>query len=708
MTNRASSTATTMAGLALAALVVGAAVGAGAMAVLDGGVDAAPLPKEPTPHDGDTGESAGVSVFSSADEFRAYLDAGSQSSAGGMSGFAVGGGVVAEERAVAVPQAATPTSGTSGGAVTGGGGVGDGSGSGGAGSATGEGAETVTRHSTTNVQVAGIDEPDLVKTDGETTAYSRALGYTPAYYPNKYGQTLVVNTSSPAAPEVASSVDASGQLLLYTDTMVVLSNERIVAYDIADREDPKQRWETSPSGRIVTVRKANGMLYLVTSEGVDYEDPCPVRPLGPEGASVPCDAVYHPSEPLPADTTYTAMVLDPADGDVTNATSFVGARQYSSTYVSSNAIYLTYTEYSDGGDRYVDFLLTEERDVLPQTVVDRLEELQTYNLSPQTRQIEARYALSGWYRTLDADERQRVQTRLNNDWRNYLEDHKRDLVTTGVVKVGLGERSDPSLSVEAVGTVPGRPLNQFSMDEHEGHLRIATTVGSRGTEPENDVYVLDGNLSVVGSVTGMGVDEQIFSVRFVGDEGYVVTFRQIDPFHVLDLSDPENPTLEGELKLPGFSSYLHPLDEDRILGIGEEDGEVKAVVFDVSDPGTPTIEDDYVLDDHWSAVSQSHHAFLLDEKHGVFFLPGSEGGYVFNYRDGLELETVVSTAQPRRAVYLDDYLYVFSDREVVVVDENSWDRVTTLDLPEPAPADPPTDPEEPTDRTGEPAPSREE
>ena len=150
----------------------------------------------------------------------------------------------------------------------------------------------------------------------------------------------------------------------------------------------------------------------------------------------------------------------------------------------------------------------------------------------------------------------------------------------------------------------------------------------------------------------------------------------------VDLSDPENPEELGELKLPGFSSYLHPVDDDHVLGIGEEDGRVKTVLFDVSDPADPEIADSRVLDRRFSAVAETHHAFLMDRKHGVFVLPAGERSLVMDYTGGsLDVETTVRTDDPAtRARYVDDYLYVFAGDSVAVVDETDWERTETLRL----------------------------
>ena len=231
----------------------------------------------------------------------------------------------------------------------------------------------------------------------------------------------------------------------------------------------------------------------------------------------------------------------------------------------------------------------------------------------------------------------------------------------------------------------GRPLNQFSLDEYQNHLRLATTVSGGfffgSSESVSDVNVLDSNLKTVGSVQDLGKGERIYSVRFIEDKGYVVTFRQTDPFYVIDLAKPNQPQLKGELKIPGFSSYLHPINKDKIIGVGQDQGRVKVSLFDVTNPSDPQEKSKYQLDDYWSEVLSTHHAFLLDSKHQIFFMPGSRGGYVFSYRDDkLSLERAVSDITAKRALYLNDYLYIVGDNQIVVLNENDWERVKALDF----------------------------
>ncbi|SEO92869.1 Secreted protein containing C-terminal beta-propeller domain [Halogranum amylolyticum] len=673
---------TAVAAIAMVALLVGTAVGAGVYAVAgpsDGLAVQAPSSGPGSSGSGaaatdETATTADVAAFESAAAFRDYLDAAAARGDGSHGTRFLNSPRATETVAVddTATMTAAPTSTPQATAVEAESTAADGS-------AGGSGGSDVERVSGTNVQVTGIDEPDVVKTDGESVYYARGTRH--GFHPGKRGGVTLLNTSEPVSPALAGEVDASGQLLLSGDTLVVLSHESVVAYDVSDRENPEERWSKQISGRLRTARLSDGQLYLVTVDGLDYDSPCPVQPFGERDVEIACTQVYHPTDPVPVDATYTTTALDPQSGDVADSVSFVGGHD-STVYMSGESLYVTYTEPPEYGRVHLDFLLSEQRDRLPNSVVDRLEQLREYDLSSRARSIETDRALGEWYRSLDDDERHEVRTELANEWREYLDDNKRELTTTGVVEVGVDTTGEtPSLGVAGVGSVPGVPLNQFSLSEHDGNLRIATTIEARGTESENDLYVLDEQLDVVGEVQGMGLDEQIYSVRYVGDTAYVVTFKRIDPFHVVDLSDPENPELKGELKLPGFSSYLHPLSDDRVLGVGEEDGRVKAVVFDVSNPENPTVEDDYVLDERWSAIRESHHAFLMDRKHGVFFLPGRDGGYVFGYEDGLELKKVVGVERAQRAIYLNDYLYVFGQSEVVVVDETTWERVVTLELP---------------------------
>lgn len=186
------------------------------------------------------------------------------------------------------------------------------------------------------------------------------------------------------------------------------------------------------------------------------------------------------------------------------------------------------------------------------------------------------------------------------------------------------------------GSVKGSALNQFSIDEYNSYLRIATTTGNWGDELSNQVYVLDDSLKVVGEITGIAKGETIKSVRFTGDTGYVVTFEQTDPLFVIDLSNPQKPEIKGELKIPGFSAYLHPVSENLLLGVGVDgtnDGQgngMKISLFDVSDPEKPFEADKIELSgldtaNRWTYIYSeafySHKAMCWDSDDAVMYIP---------------------------------------------------------------------------------------
>jgi hypothetical protein len=183
----------------------------------------------------------------------------------------------------------------------------------------------------------------------------------------------------------------------------------------------------------------------------------------------------------------------------------------------------------------------------------------------------------------------------------------------------------------AGGAVDGMLLNQYSMSEWNGHLRVATTTGLPGRQTgESAVYVLRQNgdaLDVVGKVGGLGKGERIYSVRFVGGTGYVVTFRQTDPLYTVDLRDPVKPVVTGELKITGYSAYLHPASDGRLLGIGQEASEQGRVqgtqisLFDVSDPAKPNRLAQYQIKGGHSEAEFDPHAFLYWPQTGLLVVP---------------------------------------------------------------------------------------
>ncbi len=545
----------------------------------------------------------------------------------------------------------------------------------------------VYRYSETNVQVIGIDEPDIVKTDGLRIYYSMPF---PSVFlwrmpPEEITRidkaikgTYIIKAYPPEDIAVLSEIKDGGALLLTNNTLIVLSHGNIVGYNVLDAENPNKIWSIELDARLVAARFYKGKVYAVLSSWVSRKSRSCIFPLAyvnDRKVELRCTEIYHPAEPIRTTAIYTVAIINPKSGEFEKKVSFVGEYGSSVVYMSKNAIYITYQKRVSTANLYYKFLKEECRDILPPRVFEEIDRINSYNISAFSKMYEYRRILDEYFWTLDDDERIRVENEISNRWMKYLDKNMRKLEKTGIVKINV-----ENLSIEAVGEIPGRLLNQFSLDEYKGYLRVATTIG-RWDKSLNDVYVLDESLSVIGSVKDLGKGERIYAVRFIGDRGYVVTFRETDPFYVIDLSNPAEPKLKGELKIPGYSSYLHRIDEHLILGIGKEGANVKISLFDVSDAEKPKEVDKYILKETWSDILRTHHAFLIDRENGIFFLPGSRAGYVFSYKDGkLELVKAVDSGNVVRAVYINNYLYVISASSIVVLDESNWSRVAELKL----------------------------
>jgi uncharacterized secreted protein with C-terminal beta-propeller domain len=261
------------------------------------------------------------------------------------------------------------------------------------------------------------------------------------------------------------------------------------------------------------------------------------------------------------------------------------------------------------------------------------------------------------------------------------------------------------------------------MDEYNGFFRIATTAGSVWSgNSSNNIYILNENLSIVGKIENIAPGERIYSARFMGNRAYLVTFKKVDPFFTIDLSDPYNPEILGKLKIPGYSDYLHPYDEDHIIGIGKETVEamegdfawyqgLKIALFNVSNPEQPVEMAKVVIGDRGtdSPVLHDHKALLFDREKEIFIIPVTvyeisdeikakqnytgnmygeftfQGAYVYKislengfeyvgritHMDNESNETYYYWYSPyfiNRCLYIDNVLYTISDKMVKMND----------------------------------------
>ena len=258
----------------------------------------------------------------------------------------------------------------------------------------------------------------------------------------------------------------------------------------------------------------------------------------------------------------------------------------------------------------------------------------------------------------------------------------------------------------AGGKVDGLLLNQYSLDEYDGYLRVATTIDASqnrwGTSTSSIVTVLDTGLKTTGILQGIAPNERIYAARFMGDRLYLVTFRETDPFFVIGLSDPARPKILGELKIPGYSSYLHPYDATHIIGIGKDSqsGPVKIALFDVADMNDPKLISSQSLGGEGSSspILTDPKAFLFDKERDILVLPlhledkyrcnaigydcyqppawGGVYVYGINPKTGFILKGKVThydgyygdTSHVKRALYIENTLYTMSDAKIVMSD----------------------------------------
>lgn len=557
--------------------------------------------------------------------------------------------------------------------------------------------EQVKRVSETNVQVVGIDEPDIVKTDGENIFFSSQNFFYPLIdrpvaeplvaedkaliYPPEYIEptTKVVSALPPESVNLAGEIKEQGDLLLEGNVLIVLAYNKITAFNVENPQSPQQIWqhEYDEGYNYSTARLLDGKIYIVATRYADYGMPCPVPLLkGATSMSITCTDIYRPGRPIASDTMFSVLKLEPSNGNIEDSVTFVGSTGSSVIYMSKSAIYATFTTYPNPLE-FISNFLAQNRDLMGQEATEKINNLRNIDISNQSKLNELSIITQEYLSTLSPDERKRVESEFENRMNTYLRERGRELQVTSIVKIDKG-----SLDIAATGEVPGMPLNQFSLDEYNGDLRIATTL-SAGTmfgqgESANDLYVLSQNLEHKGQIQGLALGERIYSARFINDKAYLVTFKQIDPFFVIDLSNPAAPRVAGELKIPGFSSYLHPLTETQILGVGQEEGQVKLSVFDVSNPDTPIESSRYLLDEFWTEVQNNSHAFLADNERKIFFLPADSNGYIFGYDNGLSLERVVADTSAQRALYINNYLYIVGSEKIVVLDETNWQEVGSL------------------------------
>jgi inhibitor of cysteine peptidase len=523
-------------------------------------------------------------------------------------------------------------------------------------------------YSDTNNQVEGVQEADIIKTDGEYIYAAvdgdvyllRENGGNPeilSKIEKKAGTELDEKDGAHEAEEYVNNIYVTEtRLVLMKYTVDYSTYEDAVAedvaiagcyvgqgtytaavYDIADRSHPVLLNELGQSGTLISSRMVGDILYLVYSYYVpgeiDETDPSTYVPalyLGDAKTEVAADDIMLLGEP--------------------------GAAQYltvSSIDVGSPAEFLdTQSILGCGSDIYCN----------SETLVVALTTMEETNDVSKDKTELFRFSLK-----------------------------------------------DGAVTMESQGSVPGYVLNQFSMDEYNGYFRIVTTEnvthyfnegGIASAEQEktrNHLFVLDESMNIVGSIEDLARGESIYSARFMGDTGYFVTYRQVDPLFTVDLSTPSEPKILSELKVPGFSNYLHPFGDGLLLGFGqnsdEESGEIQGLklsMFDTSDPAAVAEKHSELLGEKymWSNAIGNHKAILVDSEKNLIGFPAENEYMLYSYspKSGFQKITQLTLEADGpgdmdydlRGFYVDDVFYLYSPSGLAAFSMEDFSRISTL------------------------------
>ena len=472
-------------------------------------------------------------------------------------------------------------------------------------------------YSETNTQVQGVDESDIVKTNGKNIFYLSNNDNKIRIFDTQFDEIKLVKEI-----ELSDRV-YNGEMYIDDKYMVVLTNSemkndenekadyynyractKVLIYDINTYEKLR---ELETEGNIVSSRKVDDDIYIVTNKYISfykfnedtilpiYRDTC----ASGEYTEIPATEIkYFEGFEKDEECNYmivTSFSLSDMESKV-NINTYLGAGN--EIYCSRENLYVTKANY----------------------------------------------------------ERQNSFSRLMVDLAVISDE---DNTTTSIHKFAI---DDGDIKYVATGKVDGRLLNQFSMDEYDGYFRITTTDNVTG----NNLFVLDEKLEKVGSVENLAKGERIYSTRFMGDKAYVVTYKTVDPLFVIDLSNPRVPKVLGELKIPGYSSYLHPLGENYLIGFGEDsveksylnwEGEqevtaystgLKMAIFDVSDYNNPKELHSIKIGGRgsYSELLYNHKALLFNEEKGIIAFPASITSEAGKYDNGVPMygETIFNGA----------------------------------------------------------------
>lgn len=642
------------------------------------------------------------------------------------------------------------------------------------------GQATAADFSRTNNQVGGVDEPDIIKTDGRYIyAASKNDLFIIEAYPAESaeiiarvelkampqdlfmaGDRLIVfgqgEIPEPLAAEpkpLAGLESGSIEKRVAPDRTLAtrpaefpvrrFSGTYFKVYDVSDKKNPKLVRDLAFEGAYLDARMIGDFVYFLTYHYA-YGPTDTLLPKVIEGGKILAEPgldVFYFDLPYPSYNFTRVSAINVKDDSRPAESDIYLMPGNHNIYVSEKNIYLTYTKY-----------LSEERlvmEVAKEMVLPRLDQAdrekigkiegtEDFILSPEEKLTKVIGIIEGYVLLLPAEEQTALTRELEERIKQKYRDIARELEKTVVHKIAvdLGK-----LEYKTYGEVPGSVLNQFSMDEQGDYFRVATTKNRTWSryadqdenESYSNLYVLDRDLKIAGALENLAKGERIYSARFLGKRAYLVTFQQTDPLFAIDLSEPSNPKVLGELKIPGFSNYLHPYDDDTLIGFGRDTEAnqwggvtakgLKLSLFDVSQVDKPVELDKYILGGQGSdsIALTDHHAFLFSRDKDLLVIPASirEGGGRSNWgRFTFSGAAVFSTEGKkftlkskidhsdggvsgvselwygynfydntvRRSLYIGDTLYTFSDKYIKANRLETFAQVKTIALAKPSAA----------------------
>ena len=517
--------------------------------------------------------------------------------------------------------------------------------------------------SETNIQVEGVDEPDMVKTDGKYLyIVDNQKVYIIKAYPAEDAEVLSTITIGHSISNIFINGD---KLVVFGSYSYFVCNEKediglpnpwfgssntyIKIYDLSDRNEPVLEKDIVVAGNYFNARMIGDYVYIITNQYSYsirdcYETDDTIVPLiSIDGVvkEIPLSNLCCIDVPSSSYTLTHVVSINVKDTDEEVVDKIFTLGNSQNMYVSKNNIYITYqTNYNDYHvmQQIIDEVVFP---ILPDDVKEDILNARGFDIQDYNKQQVVQWILNSFYETLDEQQRNDIQ----------IEIQKR-IHRTVIHKIAVNAGN---IEYMCNGSTPGRVLNQFSLDEHNGFLRVAAQTDGywqSNIKKCTNVYILDEKLDIVGEVENIAPGENMKSARFMGDRAYLVTFKNVDPFFVLDLSNLYDPEILGELKIPGYSDYLHPYDETHIIGIGKDADEtidadkihsedavyytailgVKIALFDVSDPENPKEVAKVIIGDRGTStpVLNNHKALLFDREKELLVLPIS----LYEFKDG--------------------------------------------------------------------------